>query len=165
MNNSFQKPNSSKRESQRGAILVFSLIIMTLVMSITFTIMGIFIPKLKIASEPIKSVVAYSAAETGLEWCLYAQRGNPLPPPLPTGIILNGEPVSIAVYYPASSFTPSLCTEVGMNHRSVGVYQGVARSFEIVIPQCSNGTDDDGDTLYDASDPQCANPGDDSESL
>jgi hypothetical protein len=158
--------NSSVQKGERGAILVFSLIIMSLMISITFTVMGIFIPKLKIASDPIKSVIAYSVAENGLEWCLYVQRDNPLPPPLPSAITLNGDVASVVVYYPASGFTTATCSsasEPSMNHRAVGSYQGVARSFEIIIPLCSNGLDDDSDTLYDLSDPQCADSADNDE--
>lgn len=118
--------------SQRGSILVFSLLIMSVIISITFAVLGIFLPKLKIAADPLKSAVALYAADSGIEWCLYINRGKPSPPLLP---VIGNTGATVAVYYPANQFTQATCdpaVEITLNHRSVGTYQGVARSLEII---------------------------------
>lgn len=117
---------------QRGSVLIFSVLVMTMIMSITFAVLAIFLPKLRIASDPLKSTAALYAADSGIEWCLYINRGKPSPPPLPT---MGNTGVTLAVYYPASSFTTASCdpvAEITLNHRAVGSYQNVARSLEII---------------------------------
>ena len=118
---------------QQGAILVFSLLIMVMIMSITFAVLGIFLPKLKIASNPLRSVVSLYAADSGLEWCLYINRGKPTPEPLPLPTIGSNNGVTLVIYYPSLGFTQATCasTETPLDHRSVGTYQDVARSLEI----------------------------------
>jgi hypothetical protein len=126
----FKQKIDSSDIKQRGAILIFSLLILTVILSITFTLMGIFIPKLRIASDPIKSIIALSVADSGLEWCLYNNRANPVPL-LPPPVFSSG--ATLAVYSPASGFNLTDCNSgiSPLDFRAVGIYQGVARSLEI----------------------------------
>lgn len=103
---------------------------MVMVMSITFAVLGILLPKIKVASDPLKSVRALYAADSGIEWCLYVNRGGPSPPAIQSPL---GNGATLVIYFPASGFTPATCasTETPMNHRVVGTYQNVARSLEI----------------------------------
>ena len=110
---------------------MFSILILAVIMSITFAILGIFIPKIKIAADPIKSIAALSAADSGLEWCLYINRGNPLPEPLPKPVFGNGEVVE--VYFPSAGIAQATCNvaETPSDHRSVGSYLDISRSLQI----------------------------------
>ncbi|MDP3696479.1 MAG: hypothetical protein Q8R55_00420 [Candidatus Taylorbacteria bacterium] len=125
----------SKFQYQRGVILVFSLLVMAIIMSITFAVLGILIPKLKIASDPLKSVRALYAADSGMEWCLYANRGKPSPPAITaTGPHLIGNGAAFIIYYPSAGFVQTATcasTQTPLDHRVVGTYQNVARSLEI----------------------------------
>ena|SRR3989344_3989949 len=124
-------------ENSRGSILIFSVLILGAMLSVMFGILGIFMPKLKIISDPIKSSIAAFAADTGSEWCLYINRGKPNTPPQP---VLDANPAggelvpTYIIYSPASDFTVSTCTETDLDHRIVGTYQDVARSFELYKP-------------------------------
>ena len=125
-----------KNENCRGSILIFSILILGSLLSIMFGILGIFMPKLKIVSDPIKSGIAAFAADTGMEWCLYINRGKLNPPAQP---VLGDNPTgsgiipTYIIYSPASGFTVSdpACTEADLDHRVVGTYRDVARSFEL----------------------------------
>ena len=99
-------------------------------MSISFAVLGIFLPKIKVASDPFKSVFALYAADSGLEWCLYVNRSKPNPPAI-QNTLANGS--TFSMYYPSSGFTPATCaaSEAPFDHRSVGTYQDVSRSLEI----------------------------------
>ncbi len=111
---------------EKGSILMFTLFAMALVLSISLSILAIFLPKFKIASDSVSSVVAAYAADSSLEWCMYSQRGKLNPPPKPTSI----GPATVNIYFGAAvaNCTPA---EKPLNHRAVGSYRGVARSFEI----------------------------------
>jgi hypothetical protein len=114
---------------ERGAILVYSILVLSFIITIAFSVTAIFLPKLRIASEPIKSIAALEAADSGLEWCLYINRRNPATTPAPP-VLLNG--AAVTVYYPASGTAVATCNpSQNLDYRAVGTYQGVARSLEI----------------------------------
>ncbi len=119
-----------KKIEQRGSVLIYAFLIMIMIMSISFGILGIFLPKLRIASDPFRSVFALYAADSGLEWCLYVNRGKPNPPAIQNTL---GDLASFVIFYPSSGFTVATCapSESPFDHRAVGTYQGVARSLEI----------------------------------
>ncbi|KKT82511.1 MAG: hypothetical protein A3B99_03005 [Candidatus Yanofskybacteria bacterium RIFCSPHIGHO2_02_FULL_44_12b] len=117
---------TGNKEKRRGSIVIFTLFVLALVMSISFAILAIFIPKLKIASESIGSTIAAYAADSAIEWCLYSQRGNPNPPPKPTSI--GGATVEIKY---GSAVATCSTAEKPLNHSAIGTYYNVARSFEI----------------------------------
>ena len=77
-----------KKNNQEGAILVFSLLIMVMIIAITFAVLGIFLPKIKIASNPLKSAIALYAADSAVESCLYNLRKANQPAPRLAGIVL-----------------------------------------------------------------------------
>ncbi len=115
-----------KDKTTRGSIILFTSIVLTLVLSISFAILAIFIPKIRTASNTLSSVVAAYAADSGLEWCLYSQRGNPSPPAKPTAI---GN-ATVTITYNGAVATCAT-TEKPLNHVSTGSYLNVARSFQI----------------------------------
>ena len=118
-------------KNQNGSVLVFSILILSVLTSISLTISAILLPKLRIASDAPKSAAAISAADSGLEWCLYLLRDKPTPEPLPAPSFGGGG--SVVVYYPLDSTNIATCasTESPLSHRAVGSYSGVTRSLEI----------------------------------
>ena len=99
------------------------------ILTITLALANIFLPKLRTATQAVSSVPAAYASDSGLEWCLYTQRGRL--PALGQPIMTNGS--TFAVYYPGNANTLATCasTETPLNHRAVGTYRGVSRSFII----------------------------------
>lgn len=123
------------KKDQKGSILIFTTIILTVVMIISFAILRIFLPKIKIVNESVNSAIALYAADSGLEWCLYVNRVPSIPPPTPTPVpsptIGDIEGVTIK-YYRDSNLTN--CIGGTINFRAVGLYRGVGRSLEIFEP-------------------------------
>ena len=128
----YSKQKIIKRiKNQEGSILVYSILILSIITSISLAISAILLPKLRIASDAPNSTAAISAASSGLEWCLYISRGKPTPQPLPLPSFGNG--ATVVIYYPLTSTTIATCAsaETPMSHRAVGSYLGVTRSLEI----------------------------------
>ncbi len=99
------------------------------ILTITLALANIFLPKLRTATQAVNSAAAGYAADSALEWCLYTQRGKLPARAQPT--FTNG--ATYAVYYPGTANTLATCApaETPLNHRVVGTYKGVSRSFII----------------------------------
>ncbi len=87
---------------------------------ISLTLSAIFLPKIKSATNASSSVSAIYAADSGIEWCLYTNRGKT--PARPTPTLTNGATYTI---------TPSDCMIVPLNHQAVGTYHGVSRALQV----------------------------------
>jgi len=116
-------------KTQKGSILIFSVLMLGVILTITLALGNIFLPKLRTATQAINSAAAAYAADGALEWCLYTQRGKL--PALVQPTLTNG--ATFAVYYPGAANTLATCApaETPLNHRVVGTYRGVSRSFII----------------------------------
>lgn len=114
-------------KTQKGSILIFSVLMLGVILMITLALGNILLPKLKTTSNYINSTAAGYAADSALEWCLYTQRGKL--PAIGQPTMANG--ATFAIYYPGSANTLATCapTETPLNHRVVGTYRGVSRSF------------------------------------
>lgn len=116
-----------KISSEEGSIIIFTVLMLTSMLTITLTLTKIFIPRVRTVAETSDSVKALYAADSALEWCLYVNRQTPpTPPPLSFS---NG--ATWAVY---KGFTTDLadCYETGgLNHRAIGSFGGVIRSFQL----------------------------------
>lgn len=115
------------KNKQQGSILIFSLSVLAVILAISFSILGIYLPKIKTIRESSNSMGAIFAADAIIEWCIYEARvvGNAAAPTLSNGstYTLNGE-------------TPPFGTDhcpysAVINDRAVGTYQGVSRSIEV----------------------------------
>lgn len=115
------------KEKEKGSILIYSVLMLGVILTITLALGNILLPKLKTASNAINSTTAAYAADSALEWCLYTQRAHS--PAISQPTMANG--ATFAVYYPGSANTLATCapTETPLNHRVVGTYRGVSRSF------------------------------------
>lgn len=106
-------------KNQNGQMILFVMIILGIMVSISLAIGAIFIPKIKLLSDIKNSVGAVFSAESGLEWCLYNNQIKPVPtPPAPT--MSNGATFQL---------TPANCS--GDTIRAVGTYKGTVRAFEV----------------------------------
>jgi len=119
------------KTKQRGSILVFSVMIMTILLTISITLAKVFIPKIHVATEAANSVAAIYTADTGIEWCLYTYRHDPN---YPKPTLSNSSINYYSVYKDSDIAELTTCGPEAAtlpNFRSVGTYAGVSRSMEI----------------------------------
>ena len=110
---------------QRGSIIIFTVLMLSAILSITLALTRIFIPKIRAVTEATDSVGAVYAADSAMEWCLYTNRGKS--PTLSQPTMSNG-----ATYQIYNSESPSVCPSgETLNYRTVGTFRGVSRSFEV----------------------------------
>ncbi len=116
------------KQKQKGSIILFAVAILSILVGISGAVAAILIPKLKVSSDSLNSVVSIYAADSGIEWCLYLFRKKPNPPAMPTmdpGVTLE--------IYRGNSNKPATCSskESPLDHRAVGTFRGVSRSLEV----------------------------------
>lgn len=115
-------------KEERGSILIFAVLMLSVILTITLTLVSIFVPKLRSISETASSVKAIYTADSALEWCLYNNRHPAAPIPSPT--MSNGATYTIL----DSAGDSSDCNPQPpqpLDYRTVGSYGGVNRSFEV----------------------------------
>jgi len=122
---------------QQGSILIYTMLVLIAITTISLALLRLFIPKFKIASESISSVVAISVADSVMEWCLFSNRDDPASspavPPQPTFSISTANlPITYQIYRGGASGAVSTCPsgEI-LDYRTVGNYRGISRSLEI----------------------------------
>ena len=119
-------------KENRGSVIIYSVLILTTIMIISFVLLSVFLPELKTSNDTVKSVLASYAADSAIEWCIYVNRDNPSPPGPP--VMSNGTTYNI-YYIPTNALaTCSSATESPLNHRAVGTYSDVSRSFQVSTP-------------------------------
>lgn len=113
-----KKNKKSQTDGQKGVIIIFTMIILGILVSISLGLSAIFVPKIRAITEVKNSVGAFFAAESGLEWCLYKKQVAPLVPPPP--VMANGATFIV---------TPADCSTFPL--KSVGSFRGVNRALEV----------------------------------
>src|SRR3989344_784001 len=113
---------------QKGSIIIFSVLMLGVILTITLALGNIFLPRLKTSSQAIDSIAAIYTADSALEWCLHEQRSR-LPSVSAPTISISG---ATYVIYFGSGLASCAPTEAHLNHRAVGTYRGVTRSLEMV---------------------------------
>jgi len=63
-----------KKHNQKGISLLLTLLIMAAIISIAISISRLTVGEIKISRESPQSLIAYYAAESGIEWALYQER-------------------------------------------------------------------------------------------
>ncbi|MBI2669717.1 MAG: hypothetical protein HYX20_01020 [Candidatus Yanofskybacteria bacterium] len=113
------------KPGQEGVAVIFAILLMDILLTISLTLSAIFIPKIRVSSDVKSSVGALYAAESGIEWCLYINRvGSTAQPTMSNGAtFING-----ATNAP---FIEADCAAFPI--KSTGTYRGVTRSFEVNI--------------------------------
>lgn len=120
---------------QRGSVLMYTMLVLIAVTTISLALLKLFVPKFKAASESISSVVAISVADSAIEWCLFSNRDDPLAlpavPPQPTFNIGTATfPITYQIYR-GSDVSTCPSGETPLDYRAVGNYRGISRSLEI----------------------------------
>lgn len=105
-------------EKQKGASIYFALDILAIMMAIVVGISTIIVVQLTNIKEAGDSVVAFYAADTGIEATLYSETES-------TGEFYNSDYQLIASYYTTivSSSTDPTCLAVHYCIRSIGKYE------------------------------------------
>jgi hypothetical protein len=116
-----------KDTKQQGSIIIFSVLMLGVILTITLALGNIFLPRLRTSTEDINSVAAIYTADSALEWCLHEQRARLPSVSAPTISIIG----TYAIYFGSG---PASCvsTETPLNHRAVGTYRGVTRSLDMI---------------------------------
>ncbi len=131
MNYNFKK---QLLKNEEGSILLYSLLIMITISTISITLTKLLIPKLRSSNEAISSMVALYTADSAIEWCLFSNRDDPLTAPTvpqqPTiGIGTASNPASYQIF---RDTTISTCPAgEAVDYRVVAQYRGISRSLEI----------------------------------
>lgn len=109
-----------RKERERGAIIIFTVLMLSTILAISLALAAIFLPKIRgIVNAGPGSVGAIYAADSAIEWCIYKNRGYP---DLPQPIMSNGSTYTI---------TPSDCSVTPLNHQAIGNYRNVSRSLQV----------------------------------
>ena len=116
--------------SQRGSIIVYTMMTMAVMLAVGVTLTGLFIGKLKRARAAQDSTIAIYTADSAAERCLYeARTGIQASPPLTL--------MSDAAYSIMSNAVDvtSDCSAIGgsgtFTIRVIGTYHGISRALEI----------------------------------
>lgn len=113
--------------NQKGSILIFSVLMLGVILTITLSLGNIYLPRLRTSTEAINSVAAIYTADSALEWCLHEQRSRTPSVVAPTMSI-----TATYVIYFGSGIATCTSSEDPLNHRAVGTYKGVTRSLDII---------------------------------
>ena|SRR3989344_1303509 len=120
---------------QQGSILIYTMLVLIAITTISLALLRLFIPKFKVASESISSVVAISVADSAIEWCLFSNRDDPAgPPAVPPQPIFSISTANLPITYQIyRGGVVSVCPsgETPLDYRTVGNYRGISRSLEI----------------------------------
>ncbi len=127
--------NQKLKLLEKGSILIYSVLVMAVVLTVSMTLMRTLILKFYVAREAINSTIAIYVADSAMEWCIFSNGDNPATsptvPPQPTNSI-NG--TSHQIY--RNSTTSTCPSGENVNYRTVGNYRGISRSLEVyeIIP-------------------------------
>ena len=116
----------NKDKKQKGASLYLALMVMTVMLAIALGLSSIFIGQTKTIKQMGNSVIALSAADTGIEVILLNRNK---PANIPETALSNGATYQVVVSRGGSSDCPA-----GSNYciKSVGSYLGTKRAVEII---------------------------------
>lgn len=110
---------------QQGISLYLAFILMTILFTVAFGISAILISEIKIIKSMGNSVIAFYAADTGIEKVLI-DRGSPdLTPDYYSGSLGNGADYEVNITIPPE------CAAVNYCIKSVGIYKETRRAIEI----------------------------------
>lgn len=122
--------NKINMNNQKGLSLYLAVIVMAIVLAIVFGITTILLAQLEMIKGMENSVVAFYAADTGIEQVLDSGRLNPVSICTTEGTACeldNGSKYYVVV---SSSGAPG-CTASNFCIKSAGIYKGTQRSIEV----------------------------------
>ena len=118
---------------QRGSILIYAMLTMSAMLAMGLTLSGLFISKLRIASNARNSTVAIYIADSVVEQCLFAARMQADPAHMTFQEGGTYEVVGADDGEPEATITDDcMSLDSGLFHfRATGIYRGVRRTLEI----------------------------------
>jgi Tfp pilus assembly protein PilX len=127
---------STTTHSQRGSIILYAMLTMSVMLAIGLTLSGLFISKLRGAAAARDSMVALYAADSAVEICLYEARTGTTDPE-PRLVFPSGVLIQITDITPTQTDITSDCSvlsaapSASFGFRATGTYRGVSRTLEI----------------------------------
>lgn len=119
----------------RGVSLYIAIVIMAILLAIVLGISAILVGQIKMIREMENSVIAFYAADTGIEWILqYREDPREFPignRPANSCTESNPCPLGQAEYYVEAEASGWNCTANNFCIRSVGVYKETTRAIEV----------------------------------
>ncbi|MEK7645557.1 MAG: hypothetical protein AAB374_00355 [Patescibacteria group bacterium] len=117
---------SNGTSSQKGSVIIFTLLILGSMLAITLALASIYLPKIRAISDAgAGSVGAIYAADSALEWCIYTNRANPA---------LSQPTMSNGATYTILPNVANTCTTLPLNNQVIGTYRSVSRSLQVTTP-------------------------------
>ncbi len=114
-----------KFKNQEGVALIMTLLLVSSILSVVFALSLIFVPKVRIAADIKNSSAAFYAAESAVEWCLYANR---IDSSATMPVMSNG-----AAYANGNNnnapFVQADCLALPV--KATGTYRGVSRVLQV----------------------------------
>lgn len=124
--------------SERGSIIVFSVLILTVILTVSLGLIAIFIPKLKSVAESVNSTTAIFAADSATELCIFEARRrvnyNEPTSTMNDATLDNGASFTIRDIAPPNAFIQSDCSALSsssFSFRAIGSYRAISRALEI----------------------------------
>lgn len=109
------------KQNERGVVIYLVMVILALLLSVGLGLCTVLVSQLKIINTLGNSVIAFYAAETGIE---QAQLH-------PTATYSASGSVGDATYTATGISSGGVCTPTNFCIRSVGTYKGMRRAIEI----------------------------------
>jgi len=109
------------KNDKRGASLLLTLLIISAVLSIAFGISGLSLGEIKISRDAPKSLIAYYAADAGIECQMFADRLSE--PNCPNACLDVGSKICYEIT--VSGVSPDRTV------KSSGIYQDIRRAIEL----------------------------------
>jgi Tfp pilus assembly protein PilX len=123
---------------QQGSVIVFSVLLLAVILTISLGMLTLFIPKLRTAADTVNSTIAIYAADSAAEMCIYELRKavnyNDPASTMNDATLDNAAGFTIQNINPPSTYVQADCSPIGTssyNFRAVGTYRGVSRALEI----------------------------------
>jgi hypothetical protein len=124
--------------SERGSIIVFSVLLLTVILTVSLGLIAIFIPKLRTIAESINSTTAIFAADSATELCIYEARKkvnyDEASSTMNDGTLDNGATFAVKDLNPPGNFIQADCSALSsasFSFRAVGTYRAISRALEI----------------------------------
>jgi hypothetical protein len=114
--------------SQKGVSVLYAVFVVTVLLAISFGINGILISQVKMLGDIGHSVVAFYAADTGIEKVLIDRQNPDLTPGYYDGSLGNGATYTVSVIQGGN---PGCDPGFYYCIKAIGVYESTKRAIEI----------------------------------
>jgi hypothetical protein len=117
--------------SEKGSVIIYAMLTMTVMLAIGLTLTSLFISKLRAAAATRNAMVALYAADSATEMCLYEARSGVNDQPL---VFDTGATITIATTDIGSPDISEDCSVIGsasFEFRATGNFRGSRRTLEI----------------------------------